>query len=217
MSDPRGRAWERSAEGDPEARAAWLRGRLRAGELEPQRLALLAFLGDPGAGQALPEVSPGPDWRATPEAFFGALAEFDHEAACRLALWSAEPLLEALSAHARWEERPHQAAAALREWLCETDPGRREAARVATVFAHEDAELAGEGLMDLALGVDLDLSLLAWGASAPARLAAELRREALAGEAREVLSELGAGHAELGRDDPLSEALERLRRWCLEP
>ena len=84
MSDPRGRAWERSAEGDPEARAAWLGGRLRAGELEPRRLA------------------------------------------------------------------------------------------------------------------------------------AELRAEALAEEAREVLSELGAGHAELGCDDPLSDALVRLRAWCLE-
>ena len=225
MSDPRGRALERASAEDPDARAAWLRARLREGQLSPRRLALLAFLRDPGALLACPEAAPGPDHAHAPAEFFAALADLDRDAACRVALWSAEPLVEALREHASWELAPLQALSAAWDWLEEPDPARREAARVATRLASEEAQLAGERLMDFdgdpdgdpSADPDLDLALLAWGASAPARLASELRDEALPSEAREVLSELEAGHAELGRDDPLDEPLRRLAAWCLAP
>ena len=78
MSDRRTRELERAAaSGDPEARAAWLGARLRAGDLEEERLALAAWLGDPGARLALgcePEAE-----RASPAALVRGLARWGRE------------------------------------------------------------------------------------------------------------------------------------------
>lgn len=53
MTDSRLRAMQRAAASDPSARADWLRSRLRAGALTPERLELAAYCGDEGARGAL--------------------------------------------------------------------------------------------------------------------------------------------------------------------
>ena len=221
MSDQRDRALSREPEGDVEARAAWLRARLRTNELSPSRVRLLAYAGDPGACLALGE-SAGPDPLADPESFLIGLVELDLDAACRLALICARPLLSGLSLRAPWEQRPQEAVDAAWAWLETEDLAERGSARVAASQAGEDADQCGDELMDLVLeGVKIDLALVAWGAVAPVRLVTELREESISTLAREVFRDLEAGFAELGDLELgsdrsfLGNALEELRTWCL--
>lgn len=60
MVDRRLRSLEREAGDDPAGRARRARERLRAGLLDPDRVALLALLGDGAARAALGEVAPAP-------------------------------------------------------------------------------------------------------------------------------------------------------------
>jgi hypothetical protein len=221
VSDQRERSLAREPEGDVEARASWLRARLRSDELWPSRVRLLAYAGDPAASLAAGE-PPGPDPVTEPEGFLIGLLAFDLDAAVRLALTCAQPLLAGLNDHAPWERRPQEAVDAAWAWLETEDLAERESARVAASQAADDAELSGEQLMDLTLeGVEVDLALVAWGAVAPVRLATELREESLPALAQEVFRELEAGFAELGDLEPevgrsfLADAMEGLRPWCL--
>lgn len=62
MSDERLRALERQfrASGSPTDEAAWLRARVQAGEVQPDRLRLAALLGHAGAWEALGDDAPAP-------------------------------------------------------------------------------------------------------------------------------------------------------------
>lgn len=62
MSDAKLRELERrfKESGRVEDEAAWLRERVRAGELDPERLALAAYVGHPGASRAVDDAA-GPD------------------------------------------------------------------------------------------------------------------------------------------------------------
>ena len=60
MADERLRSLERAGGGGPEARARRVRERLRAGQLDPERLALAALLGDDAARAALHGAAPAP-------------------------------------------------------------------------------------------------------------------------------------------------------------
>lgn len=217
MGDERERALSRAPSGDLEARAGWLRARLRAGELLPNRVRLLAFLGDEGAVLASGQ-GPGPDPGVDPAAFFLALVTFDSEAACRLGLRAAQPLLQELERHADWEERPRLAIEAAWAWLETEDLALRESARVAASQAAEDAEEAAEMFRDLVIeGVETELAFLVRALVAPVRLATELREESLPTLAGEVFRELVG---ELGILEPegtsfLLEAVEDLSAWCL--
>lgn len=221
MRDERQRSLAREPEGDVEARAAWLRRRLQEGELSAARVQLLAFTGDPAAGLATDQ-SPGPDPDLEPDEFFAALVTFDSEAACRLALLCAGPLAEALRKLAEWEPRPREALEAAWAWLETEDLAERETARVATSLAVEDAEDAGDELMDRQLeGLEIELALVAWGVVAAASLGTELREESLPSLGREVFNSLEAGFAELETLEPteggscLQAGLSELRAWCL--
>jgi hypothetical protein len=221
VRDERQRSLAREPEGDVEARATWFRRRVQEGELHAARIQLLAFTGDPAAGLACDQPA-GPDPGLDPAQFFVALIEHDSEAACRLALHCAGPLVEALARLAEWESRPQEALEAAWAWLETEDLALRETARVAASQAVEDAEDAGDELMDRQLeGLSIDLALLAWGIVAAARLGTELREESLPTLGREVFNELEAGFAELGTLEPLDGAscleagLRKLRGWCL--
>lgn len=220
MRDERQRSLEREPQGDLEARAAWLRRALQEGALSAARLKLLAFVGDPAAGLACDQ-EPGPDPNLHPDRFFASLIEFDSEAACRLALLCAGPLVEALAIHAAWEPRPRAALEAAWAWLETEDLALREAMRVAASQAVEDAEDAEDELMDRQVtGLSLELALIAVGVVAAARLGTELREESLPTLGREVFSCLEAGFAELGTLEPkegscLQAGLSELTSWCL--
>lgn len=206
--------------GDVEARATWLRGRVQEGALWGSRVELLAFIGDPAAGVAC-DRGAGPDPVESPSEFFSALVEFDAEAAYRLALHCAAPLVEALTRHAEWEQRPKEAWEAGWSWLETEDLAERETARVTAAQAADDAEDAVDELMDRQLeGLSIELGLVAGGVVAAVRMGTELREEALPALGRETLSELEAGFAELGLLEPvegscLSAGLENLQAWCL--
>ncbi len=220
MRDERQRSLAREPDGDVEARAAWLRRGLQEGSLSAARLSLLAFVGDPAAGLACDQ-EPGPDPDLHPGRFFVSLVEFDSEAACRLALLYAAPLVEALATHAEWELRPRAALEAAWAWLETEDLALRETMRVAASQAVDDAEVAEDELMDRQLeGLPIDLALLALGVVAAASLGTELREESLPSLGREVFSCLEAGFAELGSLEPrrgscLQPGLEELTSWCL--
>lgn len=64
MADEERRAWQRAAaSGDPEARARWFASLLRAGEVDAERLRLLAWLGDPAAEAIVGRPPEPPDER----------------------------------------------------------------------------------------------------------------------------------------------------------
>ncbi|MBL4847073.1 MAG: hypothetical protein JKY65_16255 [Planctomycetes bacterium] len=221
MSDLRERALAREPEGDVEARASWLRARMRTDELCPSRVRLLAYAGDSAACLAL-GVARGPDPVTDPERFLIDLVEIDLDAACRLALTCSRPLLAGLHGHAPWESRPQEAVDATWAWLETEDLAERESARVAASQAADDAEQSGDELMDLVIeGLEVELAVVAWGAAAPTRLATEIREETLPALAWDVFRELEAGFAELGNLEPgsgrsfLADALEDFRSWCL--
>jgi hypothetical protein len=81
MSDARRRALERDAShGDPDAAAALLAERLRAGEVTRERVALAALLGDPAARAVVGAAAVADD------AFFAALASAGDDACLRAVL-----------------------------------------------------------------------------------------------------------------------------------
>lgn len=66
MADEERRAWQRAAaSGDGEARARWFASLLRAGEVDAERLRVLAWLGDPAA-EAVVGLPPDPPEQPVP-------------------------------------------------------------------------------------------------------------------------------------------------------
>ena len=138
MSDNDLRELERhAASGAPGARERWLRARVRAGKLRPERLKLAAYCGDPGAVLAEPEL-------ATPEGLVAWCLGF--------AMWGqhtfARALIAALSATlARWDHAESRAAAQgvvdiLEDWV--SDPSETHEANVRRVLETQLVPTLGE-------------------------------------------------------------------------
>ncbi|MGE0706780.1 MAG: hypothetical protein AB7N76_06205 [Planctomycetota bacterium] len=214
MSDQRRRALEREAHGDREQAAALLLERVRAGELSPTQLELLALLGEPAAALALPDarvLPAAPD----PQAFAAALLPFGKPVLVRAALAAARPLLRLLEEHAPWERRPQEALDAVAAWL--TAP-QREPLRVAVRLTLPEVERAGEELSDNAQPTveEVELAFVAHATGAVAELAAELREVAWVALTADALAQAEALHEDLGAEDgAVALARAALRRWCL--
>lgn len=213
MSDQRQRALERAAEaGDREAEAELLRERLRAGELRPERVQLLAALGEAPARMAL-DAPPALLPRGDLLALASGLTDFGKEVLVRAALAAAAPLLEVVEEHAPYEQRPRAALRAVEAWLARPDEARRVGARLAAA----EAERAGEQLMDEPQPTlsDVELSFFAWAMRGAAELAAEQRPEALATLAAGLFAELQGLYRCLGDERGVDPRARRaLAAWC---
>lgn len=135
MNDRRSRELERHLGDDPAAEAELLARGLRAGEVDPERVRLAAYLGHEPARAALGEAAP-----RTPgelESFVRGLEPWGPEAWTRAALGAAETAL------AFWEER-------------HTDPTPREALQASAAWIEspedtlaEQAAAAGQACYEL--------------------------------------------------------------------
>lgn len=189
MSDERLRELQRRWQetGAVEDGAALLRARLRAGTLTPERLALLAHLGEPAASLALGDDAPEPI--ASASAWLSGLDRFGREAHLRAAV-AVAARLRPLFERANPRDRRYQAALeAIWDWLRAPEPATRRAA-VQAADALPDASpisnpanCAARALRNAGLGL---------GPNGAARLGDSLRFSVLAlgpGAAREVAEE----------------------------
>jgi len=142
VSDRRLRELERLREaGDRPAAVRLLRERLRSGDLDPERLALLAYVGDEVAAEALGEAAPRPSRDL--ESWLRGLARWGRPAFARAATAAARLVLPFWELTAPEDARPREAIAAAE--ACLADPGApaaEEARARAEAAQHVLGELA---------------------------------------------------------------------------
>jgi hypothetical protein len=130
------RELQRYAEADLAARSQLLRARLRRGELNPERVALAAYLGDEAATAcAAAKPAPGPllEWVT-------GLARWGPEALLRAGVAAARSALEAWADYAPDDERLSQALGVVERWLL--DPAAVPLADL--IDAEESTEAAAQ-------------------------------------------------------------------------
>lgn len=138
----------------PEDEAAWLRQRLRTGDLTEDRLRLAAYCQHPAAVLLVPQPSPG--WVSQTGAWLKETI-LGHRVVPGLRPWGAEACVRGMIAaarlvvpiceqHLRPDPRPVQAVVAAEEWvLDQSDVTRQRAAQVAAAADASFAWFSGAG------------------------------------------------------------------------